>query len=417
MFAMAPSWRLCTTAPAPPATAPRRSLRVHCSASASPVPPPTPQRAGSLVADTLKALEGDAEQLEGLRRLRAEGQKALTREEAARRRRALDGAGVALSFNALLAERGVAPLRHGAHDTLQVNIGLYCNQACSHCHVESSPLRVRENMDLRTVERVLAVLAASPGVRTLDITGGAPELNPHFRHLVTRARQLGVEVIDRCNLTALYEPGQADLAAFLAAQRVRVVASLPCYSAATVDAQRGDGVFSRSIDALRELNAAGYGQEGSGLSLDLMYNPAGASLPPPAASLEAAYKRELGAQFGIVFNSLLTLTNLPIKRFADRLHQRGETGAYMALLYGAFNADVAPRVMCTSLVSVRWDGALFDCDFNNQLDIDMLGRAKGKTIFDIASLADLEGCAVATDLHCLGCTAGAGSSCGGQLAA
>jgi radical SAM/Cys-rich protein len=416
MFATAPAWPLRAAAPALHVAAPRRSSRMRCSASAA-FPPPPPQRAGSLVADTLKALEGDAEQLEGLRRLRAEGQKALTREEAARRRRALDGAGVALSFNALLAERGVAPLRHGAHDTLQVNIGLFCNQACSHCHVESSPLRVHENMDLATVDRVLAVLAASPGVRTLDITGGAPELNPHFRHLVTRARQLGVEVIDRCNLTALYEPGQEDLAAFLAAQRVRVVASLPCYSAATVDAQRGDGVFSRSIDALRELNAVGYGQEGSGLLLDLMYNPAGASLPPAAAPLEAAYKRELGAQFGIVFNSLLTLTNLPIKRFADRLHQRGETGTYMALLYGAFNAAVAPRVMCTSLLSVRWDGALFDCDFNQQLDIDMLGAARGKTIFDIASLADVEGCAVATDLHCLGCTAGAGSSCGGQLAA
>ena len=262
------------------------------------------------------------------------------------------------------------------------------------------------------VDRLLQLLRASPGVRTLDLTGGAPELNPHFRRLVAGARALGVHVIDRCNLTVLFEPGQADLAAFLAAQRVHVVASLPCYTAATVDKQRGDGVFDRSIAALRELNAAGYAGADAGLTLDLMYNPAGASLPPPAEALEAAYKRELAEQFGITFSRLLTLTNMPIKRFADRLHQAGQTEAYMAALLGAFNPDAARHVMCTQLVSVRWDGALFSCDFNQQLDLALRG---GPTIFDIATLDELQGCAIATDLHCLGCTAGAGSSCGGKL--
>jgi radical SAM/Cys-rich protein len=414
---------------APPASpAPRRRLH-RCSAAGGDAAPSgaaaasasggerAAPRAGSLIEDTLAALSADAEQQAGLRRLREQGQAALTRQESARRRRALSLAD-APSFDALLASRAVPPLRHGRHTTLQVNIGLFCNQACSHCHVESSPLRVRENMDGETVDAVLRVLRASPGVRTLDITGGAPELNPHFRRLVRGARALGLEVIDRCNLTVMFEDGQADLAAFLAEQSVRVVASLPCYSAATVDAQRGDGVFERSIAALRELNAVGYAAApDNGLHLDLMYNPAGASLPPDAATLEAAYKRELAAQFGVSFSSLLTLTNMPIKRFADRLHQRGETEAYMQLLLAAFNPAAAARVMCTGLVSVRWDGALFDCDFNQQLDIGMRGASAAKrSIFGIASLEELEGCDVATDLHCLGCTAGAGSSCGGQLA-
>ena len=293
-----------------------------------------------------------------------------------------------------------------------MNLGLLCNQACSHCHVESSPLRVRENMDERTARAVLRLLAASPGVRTLDLTGGAPELNPHFRLLVREARAQGMEVIDRCNLTVLFEPGQEDLAAFLASQRVTVVASLPCYSAATVDKQRGDGVFERSIAALRELNAVGYGMPGTGLELQLMYNPAGASLSPAAEGLQAAYQRELSAQFGVSFSRLLTLTNMPIKRFADRLVQSGEMERYMRLLYDSFNPAAAARVMCTGLASVRWDGAVFDCDFNQQLDIGMGQR----TVFDLQSLEELEGCRVATDLHCLGCTAGAGSSCGGALA-
>ena len=360
--------------------------------------------------ETLAALAADAEAQEGLRRLREQGQAALTREEAARRRRALPRVA---SFDKLLEERGVPTLRHGPVTTLQVNLGLLCNQACTHCHVESSPLRVAENMGAAGVDRLLLLLRASPGVRELDITGGAPELNPEFRRLVVGARALGLQVIDRCNLTVLYEPGQADLAAFLAAQRVRIVASLPCYSAVNVDKQRGDGVFDRSIAALRELNAVGYATTDPGLQLDLMYNPGGAFLPPAAETLEAAYKRELHDNFGVSFSSLLCLTNMPIKRFADRLHQAGQTDAYMNTLLEAFNPEAARRVMCTQLVSVRWDGALFSCDFNQQLDMPLNGR---KTIFDIDTVDDLQGNAIATDLHCLGCTAGSGSSCGGKLA-
>jgi radical SAM/Cys-rich protein len=315
------------------------------------------ERPGSLVSETLAALATDTEAQEGLRRLREQGQAALTREEAARRRRALSSSGVA-SFDALLAERGVAPLRHGPVATLQVNLGLLCNQACSHCHVESSPLRVKENMDAAGVDRLLDLLRASPGVRELDITGGAPEMNAHFRRLVVGARALGLSVIDRCNLTVLFEPGQADLAAFLAEQGVRVVASLPCYTAATVDKQRGDGVFDRSIAALRELNAAGYATGDAGLTLDLMYNPAGASLPPAAETLEAAYKRELAEHFGVSFSRLLTLTNMPIKRFADRLHQAGQTEAYMSTLLGAFNPEAARRVMVRSRYGYRGTLAL-----------------------------------------------------------
>jgi len=392
-------------------------------------------RHGSLVPETLAALAADAEAQEGLRRLREQGQAALTREEAARRRRALPRVA---SFDKLLEERGVPTLRHGPVTTLQVNLGLLCNQACTHCHVESSPLRVAENMGAAGVDRLLLLLRASPGVRELDITGGAPELNPEFRRLVVGARALGLQVIDRCNLTVLYEPGQADLAAFLAAQRVRIVASLPCYSAvrarygyrglfapadmralsilhlqANVDKQRGDGVFDRSIAALRELNAVGYATTDPGLQLDLMYNPGGAFLPPAAETLEAAYKRELHDNFGVSFSSLLCLTNMPIKRFADRLHQAGQTDAYMNTLLEAFNPEAARRVMCTQLVSVRWDGALFSCDFNQQLDMPLNGR---KTIFDIDTVDELQGNTIATDLHCLGCTAGSGSSCGGKLA-
>jgi radical SAM/Cys-rich protein len=377
--------------------------------------------ATSLVPESLRFLAADpsSEAAVALQRLKRDGQAELTRQEAARRRRALTGVGVD-SFAQVLSSAGCSPtLRHGQADTLQVNLGLYCNQACNHCHVESSPLRVKENMDSGTLDRVLAVLAASctsagGSVHTLDLTGGAPELNPHFRRAVVAAVGLGVTVIDRCNLTVLCEPGQEDLASFLAAHRVRVVASLPCYNEDTVDKQRGAGVYERSIAGLKQLNAVGYGMPGTGLMLDLMYNPAGPSLPPAASTLEAAYKRELGSRHGIVFNNLLTLTNMPIKRFADRLHQDGATEAYMRLLHGAFNPATVAGVMCTRLVSVRWDGALFDCDFNQQLDIQP--GAPKRTIWEIASTADWDGCAIATDLHCLGCTAGAGSSCTGAVA-
>lgn len=347
----------CTTTRAHGRASPRCSAAARDTSSA-PVP------ATSLVPESLRFLEAEAssEAAVALQRLRAEGQRELTRQEAARRRRALHGVGVD-SFGEVLRAHGCGTLQHGTADTLQVNLGLYCNQACNHCHVESSPLRVKENMDRRTLERVLAVLAASVplGVTTLDLTGGAPELNSHFREAVVKARALGVTVIDRCNLTVLCEPGQEDLAEFLAAHSVHVVASMPCYNEDAVDAQRGRGVYERSIQGLRELNRVGYGMPGTGLVLDLMYNPAGPSLPPAAAGLEAAYKRELGSRFGIVFNSLLTLTNMPIKRFADRLHQQGETEAYMRLLHDRFNAATVPGLMCTRLVSVRWDGARAMC--------------------------------------------------------
>lgn len=247
------------------------------AAAATAVPP---ANVGSLIPETLKSMESDAELKEGLKRLKELGQKELTRQESERRRRALSGASAGVtSFNDLLKKNGIAPLRHGPVETLQVNLGLYCNQACNHCHVESSPLRVEENMSAATADRVLHLLKSSPTVKTLDLTGGAPELNPQFRRLVAAARALGVGVIDRCNLTVLYEEGQEDLEVFLAENQVRVVASLPCYTPSTVDAQRGFGVFERSIGALRRLNAVGYGVGGSGLSLDLVYNPSGAREP------------------------------------------------------------------------------------------------------------------------------------------
>lgn len=268
-------------------------------------------------------------------------------------------------------------------------------------------------MDAATLERLFALLAASPGVRTLDLTGGAPELHPLFRGAVARAAGLGLRVLVRSNLTVLLEPGQEDLATFLASHRVRVVASLPCYEEGAVDAQRGAGVYARSITALQALNAAGYATPGTGLHLDLMYNPAGATLPPPQAALEAAYRAELRERHGVAFTRLLTLTNMPIKRFADRLHQSGQAESYLRLLLSAFNVATLPGLMCTNLVSVDWRGRLYDCDFNQALG---LGEAGARDVWSLESLDDVAGSRVATGLHCLGCTAGAGSSCGGQLA-
>ena len=292
----------------------------------------------------------------------------------------------------------------------QVNIGLYCNQACNHCHVESSPKRT-EMMDRRVAEKCIDLLARSPSVQTLDITGGAPELNDNFRYMVTEGRRLGREVIDRCNLTVLSEPGQEDLGEFLAANKVRIVASLPCYSAKNVDLQRGSGVFNRSIRGLLLLNQLGYGQKGSGLVLDLVYNPLGAFLPPEQSALEAAYRRQLETDFGITFNNLYTLTNMPIKRFADQLARRGELTAYMDLLVRNFNPAACLGVMCLDLISVDHRGVLYDCDFNQQLAMRVDGPAR--TIFDVQSLDALVGGKVATDSHCFGCTAGMGSSCQG----
>jgi radical SAM/Cys-rich protein len=303
-------------------------------------------------------------------------------------------------------------LRRARVTTLQVNVGRRCDLACHHCHVEAGPKRT-EAMDRRSAERVLELLAANPEVELLDLTGGAPELNPHFRLLVEGARRLERRVIDRCNLTILFEPGQEDTAEFLRLHEVEVVASLPCYTAENVDAQRGRDVFSRSIDALRLLNRLGYAQPGSPLVLDLVYNPLGPTLPPPQTELEARYKLELRERFGIEFRRLYTITNMPIRRFAHTLERDGQAEAYMSLLVNHFNPATLDGLMCRSLVSVDWRGRLYDCDFNQMLELPLGGGAK--TLWDVEGLDALAGAPIATAPHCFGCTAGAGSSCGGAL--
>ncbi len=319
---------------------------------------------------------------------------------------------VARNFLRHLREHGLAELRRSAAvTTLQVNVGKVCNQACLHCHVEAGPRRT-EQMSQAVADRVLHLIDSSPALRTLDLTGGAPELNPHFRRLALAGRARGLRVIDRCNLTVLSEPGQEDLAEFLAANRLEIVASLPCYTSGNVDAQRGRGVFDRSIAALQQLNQLGYAQPGTGLVLNLVYNPLGATLPPAQAGLEADYKRELHGRFGILFDHLFTLTNMPIKRFAEALQRSGQTDAYMDLLANRFNPATVDGLMCRSLLSIGWDGRLFDCDFNGMLD---LGTPGCTTVFDLRSLDELSSRRIQTGSHCFGCTAGAGSSCGGSL--
>jgi len=312
----------------------------------------------------------------------------------------------------LLAATDFPPLARERLDTLQVNLGYRCNQSCLHCHVGASPQRT-EQMDGDTADLVLQVLEHRR-VGTLDLTGGAPELNAQFRRLVIGARALGVRVIDRCNLTILLEPGQEDLADFLAAHGVEVTASLPCYSVANVDRQRGDGVFDKSIAALRRLNALGYGR-GGGLVLNLVYNPQGPSLPPPQAALEADYKRELKAHFGIEFDHLFTITNMPIQRFGSTLVSKGQFAGYMALLKQSFRADNLAGVMCRSLVSVDHEGWLYDCDFNQMLGLAAQGETCARPhLRDLLAGALPRAIRVAD--HCYGCTAGQGSSCGGALA-
>jgi radical SAM/Cys-rich protein len=298
-------------------------------------------------------------------------------------------------------------------ETLQVNLGYRCNQSCVHCHVNAGPART-EQMDAATVETVLRYLAVS-GAATLDITGGAPELNPQFRRLVRRARAAGARVIDRCNLTILEEPGQEDLARFLAAERVEIVASLPCYTEELVDRQRGKGVYATSLRALARLNALGYGRAGSGLVLDLVYNPQGASLPPAQEALERDYRRILGEKSGIEFNRLYTLANMPIARFGSMLISKGQFNEYMALLRESFRSENLEAVMCRSLVSVDWQGYVYDCDFNQMLGLPL--RVAGRPRVKLEDLVgrDLDGNTVAVGDHCYGCTAGQGSSCGGAL--
>jgi radical SAM/Cys-rich protein len=317
-----------------------------------------------------------------------------------------------LQFDATLARHGIGALSRKSPTTLQVNVGKLCNQACHHCHVDAGPRRI-ERMTRETAERVVEVIAASAWIGTVDITGGAPELNPNFTMLVERSRALGRKVIVRCNLTVTLEPGMEWLVEFYRSAGVELVCSLPCYTAENTDRQRGAGVFDKSIAAMRQLNAAGFGR--GELRLDLVYNPIGPSLPPPQAELEAQYRDELARNFGVVFDHLLTITNMPIARFANQLNSTGSHSAYMSLLVNHFNPATVDALMCRDLVSVGWDGRLYDCDFNQMLEIPLGGRA-ASTIWDVDDVDTLAGARIATGSHCFGCTAGAGSSCGGAIA-
>eukprot|EP00903_Cladosiphon_okamuranus_P006603 g6450.t1 len=381
---------------------------------------------GSLIPETLQGMEEDVEFKLTAAKLKEMGQKKLTLEEKKMRRRALKDRNLP-SFQQHIQEQNIKVSREKS-TIFQLNIGLFCNQACSHCHVESSPQR-KEMVSKEVAERCIQIIKNSPTVKTLDITGGAPELNEHFRYMVEQGRALGLDVIDRCNLTVLQEPGQEDLAEFLAKHKVHVVASLPCYSPKNVNMQRGSGVFDRSIKGLMKLNALGYGQAGSDLKLDLVYNPVGGFLPPEQAALETKYKEELDEAFGIKFNNLFTITNMPIKRFADFLYRRGELQEYMELLVRNFNAAACNGLMCKDTVNVGWDGRIFDCDFNQQLELGM-GTAgtntrasdklrsvqEGYSVFDVDSVDDLQTTEIVLESHCYGCTAGNGSSCQGQTA-
>lgn len=313
----------------------------------------------------------------------------------------------------LLVKTEFPAIRRKALDTLQANLGYRCNQSCFHCHVAASPKRTEE-MDWETMALLLE-FARRQGVKTLDLTGGAPELNPNFRRLVTAARSMGLRVIDRCNLTVLGEPGYETLAEFLATHDVEVTASLPCYLEENVNAQRGEGVFQASIEGLRRLNALGYGLPDSGLVLNLVYNPLGPSLPPDQGKLELAYKEQLATRYGIVFNHLFVLANMPIQRFGSQLISRNEFHGYMALLKGAYQPANLEGVMCRSLLSVGWQGHVYDCDFNQMLGLDLGGPAAAPVHLSELLDAELAGRPIRVADHCYGCTAGQGSSCGGAL--
>ena len=313
----------------------------------------------------------------------------------------------------LLKQTDFPSIRRKRLETLQVNLGYLCNLACVHCHVAAGPNR-KELMDRDNIDLVLAFLRRQ-GIRTLDLTGGSPEMNPHFRELVIAARELGVHVMDRCNPTIIEEPGYSWVAPFLAEQRVEVVASLPCYSPQNVDLQRGKGVFESSIDALRKLNELGYGQPGSGLELNLVYNPVGPSLPPPQQALEQDYKQHLRDEHGIVFNQLFTLANMPIQRFGSMLISKGQFSEYMNLLKSSHNDTNLANVMCRNLISVDWRGYVYDCDFNQMLDMPMPLRGNPRPHLENLLDQELENNPIAIADHCYGCTAGQGSSCGGAL--
>lgn len=313
----------------------------------------------------------------------------------------------------LLEVTNFPSIRRAALTTLQVNLGYLCNQTCVHCHVNAGPKRT-EVMEGATIIQVLDFLRSHPGVRMLDLTGGAPEMNPHFCYLVQQARDIGVQVTDRCNLTILEQPDYEYLADFLAAQQVAIVASLPCYLEDNVDRQRGNGVFKTSIQALKRLNALGYGRDGSGLILNLVYNPQGPVLPPSQQNLEVLYREHL-SKIGIAFNHLYTMTNMPIARFGSMLVSKGQFHDYMCLLRESFRPESLNNVMCRSLLSVDWQGYVYDCDFNQMLGMH-LGKSKtmGTHITDLMA-KDIHGELIAVADHCYGCTAGQGSSCGGAL--
>jgi len=313
----------------------------------------------------------------------------------------------------LVRESDFPQIRRKRLDTLQVNLGYKCNQSCVHCHVNAGPTRT-EMMTRPTVDEVLAFLRASK-VRQLDITGGAPELNPNFRYLVSAAREFGVHVMDRCNLTILSQLGQEDLPAYLVHNNVAVVASMPCYLEENVDRQRGKGVFDASISALQLLNRLGYGQPGSALQLSLVYNPQGPVLPPAQAQLEADYRAHLGSRYGIVFNELYVITNMPIQRFGSTLISKGQFEHYMHLLKNAFKPANLDAVMCRNLVSVDWRGYTYDCDFNQMLGLPLAHQGRARTHVRDLLAVDIERNPIMVADHCYGCTAGQGSSCGGAL--
>ena len=313
----------------------------------------------------------------------------------------------------LLVNTDFPPIRRQQLDTLQVNVGYRCNQSCVHCHVNAGPTRTEE-MDRSTATTVLRFMEAA-GVGTLDVTGGAPELNVNFRYLVDGARRLGAHVIDRCNLTILEEPGFEELAEYLAMNRVEVVASLPCYLGENVDRQRGKGVFEASIRGLRRLNRLGYGDPDGGLALSLVYNPQGPVLPPPQAELESAYREELGNRYGVRFTRLLTLANMPVGRFGSTLVSKGTFESYIGLLKSAHKDENLDAVMCRSLISVDWQGYVYDCDFNQMLGLPMRSNGSSRTHLSQLIDADLTGRPIVVRDHCYGCTAGQGSSCSGAL--
>jgi radical SAM/Cys-rich protein len=313
----------------------------------------------------------------------------------------------------LLKETDFPAIYRTKLDTLQVNLGYRCNQQCLHCHVNAGPRR-KENMTEETVDQIIAYMQKNRP-KNLDLTGGAPEMNPHFQKLVRAARDLDVHVMDRCNLTILFEEGQSELAEFLAQNQVEVIASLPCYLEENVDGQRGKGVYGGSIKGLQRLNALDYGKDGSGLVLNLVYNPTGPYLPPPQQTLEQDYKKHLKENFDIEFNQLFTITNMPIKRFGSTLISKGTFDEYMKLLKDSFSEGNLQGVMCRSLVSIDWQGFVYDCDFNQQLELPANLSNKPKThIADLMDL-DIEGKPIVIADHCYACTAGQGSSCGGAL--